>query len=103
VTRPPRIYLSPPHIGDTELTLVQEAFTSNWVAPLGPFVDRLEGLLASRIGVKHSVALSSGTAAIHLALRAAGVGPGDSVVVLDPDVCRIGGPDPLPRGRARLH
>jgi pyridoxal phosphate-dependent aminotransferase EpsN len=75
-----RIYLSPPHLGDEELELVKDAFASNWIAPLGPYVDAFEQEFARLIGVPHAVALSSGTAAIHLALRILGVGRGDTVV-----------------------
>jgi dTDP-4-amino-4,6-dideoxygalactose transaminase len=75
-----RIYLSPPHLGTDELDLVKDAFASNWIAPLGPHVDAFEQELASLAGVPHAAALSSGTAAIHLALRLLGVGPGDTVV-----------------------
>jgi pyridoxal phosphate-dependent aminotransferase EpsN len=74
-----RIYLSPPHIGADELSLVQEAFASNWIAPLGPHVDGFEREFCAFTGIKAACALSSGTAAIHLALRLLGVGPGDSV------------------------
>ena len=75
-----RIYLSPPHMGKDELDLVVDAFRSNWIAPLGPHVDAFERQFAERVGVGHAVALSSGTAAIHLALRLLGVGPGDEVL-----------------------
>lgn len=75
-----RIYLSPPHLGGGERALVQDAFDSNWVAPIGPHVDGFEKELAARVGAEHVVALSSGTAAIHLALILAGVGPGDDVL-----------------------
>jgi pyridoxal phosphate-dependent aminotransferase EpsN len=75
-----RIYLSPPHLGTDELELVKDAFASNWIAPLGPHVDAFEQELARLVGVSHAVALSSGTAAIHLALRLLGVGRGDTVV-----------------------
>ena len=78
-TRPPRIYLSAPHLGGDELTLVQEAFTTNWVAPLGPHVDAFEREMAARHGVAGAVALSSGTAALHLALIGQGVQRGDTV------------------------
>jgi pyridoxal phosphate-dependent aminotransferase EpsN len=78
-TRPPRIYLSAPHLGGDELTLVQEAFTTNWVAPLGPHVDAFEREMAARHGVAAAVALSSGTAALHLALIGQGVTRGDTV------------------------
>src|SRR5947199_852419 len=64
-----RIYLSPPHLGPDELELVQQAFASNWIAPLGPHVDAFEREIAEFVGVAHAAALSSGTAAIHLALR----------------------------------
>ncbi|RAL21826.1 pyridoxal phosphate-dependent aminotransferase [Lujinxingia litoralis] len=76
-----RIYLSPPDIGDLERRYVQEAFDTNWIAPLGPNVDGFEAELAARVGVGHAAALISGTAALHLALRLCGVGPGDEVVV----------------------
>jgi dTDP-4-amino-4,6-dideoxygalactose transaminase len=74
-----QILLSPPHMGDTEREFVEEAFRTNWIAPLGPNVDAFERELAALVGIKHAAALSSGTAAIHLALRLLGVGPGDRV------------------------
>ncbi len=74
-----RVYLSPPHMGGDELPLVQEAFATNWVAPIGPHVDAFEREMAARLGVAGAVALSSGTAALHLALVINGVGPGDQV------------------------
>src|SRR5215213_5491775 len=77
---PPRIYLSPPHMGGEELELVQEAFATNWIAPLGPHVDAFEREVASYVGVPHAAALSSGTAALHLALRLLGVKPDDEVL-----------------------
>ena len=73
------ILLSTPHMGTTELDFVQQAFTTNWIAPLGPNVDAFESEVAERVGARHGVALSSGTAAIHLALRLLDVGPGDLV------------------------
>jgi len=76
-----RIYLSPPDVGPTERELLLEAFDSNWIAPVGPFVDRFEQELASWVGVDHVAALSSGTAGIHLALHLLGIGAGDDVVV----------------------
>jgi len=75
-----RIFLSPPHMSGTELQFVTEAFKSNWVAPLGPHVDAFERELAGYVGVKGAAALSSGTAAIHLALRLLGIDPGDLVL-----------------------
>ena len=76
-----RVYLSPPDVGDEERRLLLEALDSGWIAPLGPHVDMFEAELASRVGVPHAVALSSGTAALHLALLLVGVGPGDDVLV----------------------
>ena len=76
----PRIYLSPPHLGEAELELVKDAFASNWIAPLGPHVDAFEQEFAAYLGVGHAAALSSGTAAIHLALRLLGLRPGEEVI-----------------------
>lgn len=75
-----KIYLSPPHMSRLERELLLDAFDSNWIAPLGPHVDAFEREFADRLGVAHAVALSSGTAALHLALLVAGVGPGDDVL-----------------------
>src|SRR5690606_33906734 len=75
-----RVYLSPPHMGDAERELLLEAFDSNWIAPLGPHVDAFEREFAARVGVGHAAALSSGTAALHLALILLGVGSGDEVI-----------------------
>lgn len=77
----PRIYLSPPHLTGDELRYVHEAFATNWVAPLGPHVDAFEQEFCAVVGTSHAVAASSGTAALHLALILAGVGPGDEVFV----------------------
>lgn len=68
-----RIFLSPPHMGGEELRFVREAFETNYIAPLGPMVDAFEREFAEKIGIPHAVALSSGTAAMHLALRILGV------------------------------
>jgi len=76
-----RIYLSPPDVGDDERRSLLDAFDSNWIAPLGPHVDAFEREMAERIGVDGAVALSSGTAALHLALLLLDVGPGDDVLV----------------------
>ena len=76
---PARIYLSPPDIGPDEQALVADAFASNWIAPLGPHVDAFEREFAEKVGAAHAVALSSGTAALHLALRLHGVCAGDEV------------------------
>jgi dTDP-4-amino-4,6-dideoxygalactose transaminase len=76
-----RLFLSPPDVGDTERALLLEAFDSNWIAPTGPHVDAFEREFAARVGVQAAVALSSGTAALHLALLMLGVGRGDDVLV----------------------
>jgi len=76
-----RIYLSPPDMTDVERSRLLEAFDANWVAPVGPDLDAFEREFAARQGVEHAVALSSGTAALHLALLIAGVRAGDSVIV----------------------
>ncbi|MFC1462386.1 DegT/DnrJ/EryC1/StrS family aminotransferase [Verrucomicrobiota bacterium] len=75
-----RIFLSPPHMGGDELKFIQEAFETNYIAPLGPMVDAFESEFAAKVGLPHAVALASGTAAMHLVLRELGVGPGDTVV-----------------------
>ena len=75
-----RIFMSSPDVGALEESYVLAAIRSGWIAPLGPDVDAFESELASRVGVKHGVALSSGTAALHLGLLGLGVGPGDVVL-----------------------
>ena len=75
-----RIWLSPPHMGGNEQYYVNEAFASNWVAPLGPNVDAFEQLLREATHTNAAAALTSGTAALHLALRVLGIKPGDVVV-----------------------
>ncbi len=79
--RTERIWLASPHMSAEgyEMQYIEEAFASNWIAPLGANVDGFEAELARKVGAKHGAALSSGTAAIHLALKAAGVGVGDIV------------------------
>jgi len=76
-----RIYLASPHMSDEgyELEYIKEAFDTNWIAPLGKNVDEFEKEFAARVGSKHAAAVSSGTAALHLALMSAGVGAGDIV------------------------
>ncbi len=76
-----RIYLSSPHMSGLEEQYVQEAFATNWIAPVGPHVDAFEQEFAELVGSPHAVALSSGTAAIHLALLLAGVQRDDEVMV----------------------
>jgi dTDP-4-amino-4,6-dideoxygalactose transaminase len=75
-----RVYLSPPDVGDLEKQYIIAALDSGWIAPLGPQVDAFEAELAAYCGRSYAVALSSGTAALHLGLIALGVGPGDVVV-----------------------
>ena len=81
VVPPPRIYLSPPHMSGLEEPLVADVFRSNVIAPLGPHVDAFEREFAQAVGASAAVAVNSGTAALHLALRLVGVGPGDEVLV----------------------
>ena len=83
VTHPsqPRMYLSPPNVTAAEVQAVVSALESGWVAPLGPEVDAFEADVATYSGRRHAVALSSGTAALHLGLLALGVGPDGEVVV----------------------
>ncbi|HYO58403.1 DegT/DnrJ/EryC1/StrS family aminotransferase [Archangium sp.] len=76
-----RIHLSSPHMGTLERGYVDEAFASNWIAPLGPHVDAFQAEFARCVGAPHALALSSGTAALHLALQLVGVTPGDEVLV----------------------
>jgi dTDP-4-amino-4,6-dideoxygalactose transaminase len=79
--QPSRIYLSPPHLSGLEQSYLAEAVASNWIAPLGPHVDAFEAEFAAAVGAPHAAALSSGTAALHLALQLLGVGAGDTVAV----------------------
>jgi dTDP-4-amino-4,6-dideoxygalactose transaminase len=74
-----RIWLSSPHLGEEESAFVEEAFRTNWIAPLGPHVDGFERELAAHVGIGHAAAVTSGTAAIHLALILLDVKPGDTV------------------------
>jgi dTDP-4-amino-4,6-dideoxygalactose transaminase len=98
---PIRIFLSPPDVGARERELLLDAFDSNWIAPLGPHVDAFEAELAAYVGASHAVALSSGTAALHLALILHGVRPGDRVLcptmtfVATANVIRYVGAEPV--------
>ena len=74
-----RIYLASPHMGSLEKIFVNEAFDTNWVAPLGPNVNNFEKEVAEYVGAKHASALVSGTSAIHLAIKLLGIKPGDIV------------------------
>ena len=75
-----RIFLSPPSMSGKELKYVQQAFDSNYIAPLGPMVDGMEQAICNFTGIKHCAALSSGTGALHLALLILGVKSGDEVI-----------------------
>ena len=79
MTKPSRIFISPPHMGGRERAYIDQAFESNYIAPLGPMVDAFEHDFAAMCGIPYCLAVTSGTAAIHLALRGLGVGPGDTV------------------------
>jgi len=74
-----QILLSTPHMGDRELEFVKEAFDTNWIAPVGPHVDAFEQEFCQVVGAQHAAAVSSGTAALHLALRLIGIQSGDEV------------------------
>jgi pyridoxal phosphate-dependent aminotransferase EpsN len=78
--KPFEIYLSPPHMEGNELKYLNEAFESNWISSVGPHLDRFEKEFAAYVGAEAACAVSSGTAALHLALRISGVGKGDIVL-----------------------
>ncbi len=78
--KPDRIFLSPPHMGGTELKRIREAFDCGYIAPLGPQLAEFERRFSEFTGLPHCLGLSSGTAAMHLALRLSGIGPGDLVL-----------------------
>lgn len=75
-----RIFLSPPHMSGKEQDYIAEVFESNYIAPLGAFVDRFEGSICDYTGTAHALATSSATAALHLALRVLGIGKDDIVL-----------------------
>ncbi len=78
-----RIFLSPPNMGGKELEYIEEAFANNWIAPYGPSINAFEEEMAHYVGVESALALTSGTAAIHLALRWYGVEPDDYIFCSD--------------------
>ena len=78
-----RIFLASPTMHGEEQRFIQEAFDTNWVAPLGKNVDEFEREMAAYVGTKHAAALNAGTAALHLAVKLAGVRPGDKVFCSD--------------------
>ena len=88
-----KIWLSSPHMGTEELKNVQEAFATNWVAPVGPFINQFERDLSDYTQVKHTAVVQSGTAAIHLALRLLDVGKDD--IVLCQSFTFIGSSNPI--------
>ncbi|BAF71065.1 UDP-N-acetylbacillosamine transaminase [Sulfurovum sp. NBC37-1] len=75
-----RIFLSPPHMSGKEQQYIAEVFESNYIAPLGAFVEHFEKSICAYTGVKHAVATNTATAALHLALRVLGIGAGDYVL-----------------------
>jgi pyridoxal phosphate-dependent aminotransferase EpsN len=75
----PKILLSSPHMSGEEISFVQEAFETNWIAPVGPHIALFEQEFCQTVGIAHAAALASGTAALHIALRLVGVQPGDEV------------------------
>ena len=88
----PRLYLSPPHMGGKEQQYVADVFSSNWIAPVGPHIRQFEEMLAARVGLRHAVALSSGTSALHLSLRHLGIQPGDEIVCPSLTFCATANP-----------
>lgn len=78
-----KLWLSSPTMHGEEMQFIQEAFKTNWIAPLGPNVNEFEKEMAGFVGVGHAAALVSGTSAIHLALKLAGVKQGDIVLCSD--------------------
>ncbi len=88
-----KIWLSPPHLSGREQHFISQAIASNYIAPLGPHVEQFEGMLRELTGFRNVLALSSGTAAIHLALRLCGAGVGDEVWC--PTMTFIGGIAPV--------
>jgi len=77
------IPVAAPIIGEREIAYVTDAVRSGWVSSIGPYIDRFEEAFASYLGVRHAIAVSNGTVALHLALHAMGLGPGDEVIVPD--------------------
>ena len=88
-----KIYLSPPHMSGKELEYIKEVFDQNWIAPVGPHLNKFEEMVKEYTGAKHAVAVTSGTAGIHLALKVLGVSDGD--FVLCPSLTFIGTVNPI--------
>ena len=89
-------------MGGKELEYVQDVFASNWIAPVGPHLTKFEEKFAEQVGLKHAVALSSGTAALHLALRHLGIQPGDEVVCSTFTFCASANPITYEHGKPVL-
>jgi dTDP-4-amino-4,6-dideoxygalactose transaminase len=79
-SKPPRIFLSPPHMGGEEMLFIHEVFESNYIAPVGPMLEAFERDFSDKVGIRHVVAVSNGTAAMHLAMHILGVRTGDEVI-----------------------
>jgi dTDP-4-amino-4,6-dideoxygalactose transaminase len=78
-----RVYLSSPTMHGEELTYMTEAFETNWMSTVGKNINEVERLTCEKVGCRYSVALSCGTAALHMAVKLAGVKPGDKVFCTD--------------------
>lgn len=89
---PDRIFLSPPHMSGREQQYIAEVFADNYIAPVGPHLNRFEEMFAAKVGVAHAAAVSSGTAAIHLALRQLELGPEDEVLCSTMTFCASANP-----------
>ncbi|OUZ14867.1 aminotransferase [Enterococcus cecorum] len=78
-----KVWLSSPTMHVDELKYITEAYETNWMSTVGKNIDEIERMISEKIGVKHAVALSSGTSALHLSIKLAGVKPGDKVFCSD--------------------
>lgn len=78
-----KVWLSSPTMHGDELKYITEAYETNWMSTVGKNIDEVERMISEKIGVKHAVALSSGTSALHLSIKLAGVKPGDKVFCSD--------------------
>ena len=88
----PRLFLSPPHMSGREQAYIDEVFATNYIAPVGPHLQKFEQAFAEVVGLPYAVALSSGTAAIHLALRCLDLSPGDEVLCSSLTFCASANP-----------
>ena len=95
-----RIFLSAPHMSGREMDYVQQAFESNYIAPVGPQLNQFEAKFLETTGFQHCVAVSNGTSAIHLLLRSLGVGEGD--IVLGSTLTFVGSVSPVSYQNAEL-